>query len=83
MLDVEGGSRAAAMKGSMTFVFTHMIMRNFLLLLLLLLAIEIWGFSQRFEHQSWIWASGRGFGPSGWDFDLEELSHKFGLEHRG
>ena len=32
MIEVEGGSRAAALKGSMTYAFTHM--RNFLLLLL-------------------------------------------------
>ena len=33
MIECEGGCRAAAPKGSMTYAFTHM--RNFLLLLLL------------------------------------------------
>ena len=35
VIKVEGGSRAVALKGSMTYTFTHM--RNFLLLLLPLL----------------------------------------------
>ena len=39
VLKIEGGSRAAAPKGSMTYAFTHM--GNFLVLLL---AIEIWVF---------------------------------------
>ena len=43
MLEVEGRSRAAALKGSMTYAFTHV--GNFLLLLL---AIEITVFRRRF-----------------------------------
>ena len=55
MFEVEGGSRAAAPKGSMTYAFTHM--GNFLLLLL---AIGIWVLG--------LWA---GFGLRGWDLGLE------------
>ena len=44
--EVEGGSRAVAPKGSMTYAFTHM--GNFLLLLL---AIEIWVFRRRFRPE--------------------------------
>ena len=49
MIKIEGGCRAAAPKGSMTYAFTHM--RNFLLL-----AIVIWAFGLRFETQARIWA---------------------------
>ena len=38
VLEVEGGSRAGAPKGSMTYTFTHM--RNFLLLLLLCIPLQ-------------------------------------------
>ena len=38
VLEIEGGSRAAAPKGSMTYAFTHM--GNFFLLLLLLLLLH-------------------------------------------
>ena len=61
MIEVEGGSRAAAPKGSMTYAFTHM--GNFLLL-----AIEIWAFGLRFRPWGWdlslragIWVLGQGF----------------------
>ena len=37
VVEVEGGSRAAAPKGSMTYAFTHM--EDFLLLLLLVIEI--------------------------------------------
>ena len=52
----EGGSRAAALKGLMTYTFTHM--GNFLLLLLLLplassLLAEIWISRLRFGPQVW------------------------------
>ena len=61
MLEVEGGSRAAAPKGSMTYAFTHM--GNFLLLLLL--AIGIWASRLDFGLEAGIWASRLGFGPRG------------------
>ena len=64
MIVVEGGSRAAAPKGSMTFAFTHM--RNFLLLHPLL-AIGIGAFGLRLKPWGWdlglrdgIWALGLG-----------------------
>ena len=73
MLEVEGGSRAAAPKGSMTYVFTHM--ENFLLHLL---AIGIWAFGLGFRPWGWdldlgagIWILGLGFGPRGRDLGLE------------
>ena len=75
MIEVEGGNRAAAPKGSMTYALTHM--GNFLLLLLL--AYGIWAFRLRFGPQGWIWAFKAGiwasrleFGSQGWDLGLED-----------
>ena len=62
MLEVEGGSRAAAPKKSMTYAFTHM--GNFLLLLL---AIEIWVFRQRFRLEGWDLGLVADFEPRGLD----------------
>ena len=67
MIEVEGGSRAAASKGSMTYAITHM--GNFLLLLL---AIEIympWGWDSGLR--AGIWALGLGLGAQGWDLGLK------------
>ena len=50
MIEVEGGSRAAAPKGLMTYAFSHI--RNFLLLHLLL-AIGIWAFGLRLRPWGW------------------------------
>ena len=47
MIKVEGGSRAVAPKGLLTYTFTHM--RNFLLLL----AIRIWAFGLGFRPWGW------------------------------
>ena len=61
MLEVEGGSRAAAPKGSMTYAFTHM--GNFLLLLELEFGSRGWDLGL----EAGIWALRMGFGPEGWD----------------
>ena len=60
--EVEGRSRAAAPKGSMTYAFTHM--GNFLLLLL---AIEIWVFRRRFRPEGWDLGLVADFEPRGLD----------------
>ena len=62
MLEVGGGSRAAALMGSMTYAFTHM--GNFLLLLL---AIEIWVCRQRFRPEGWDLGLVADFEPRGLD----------------
>ena len=66
MIEVEGGPRAAAPKGSIAYAFTQM--RNFLLLHLLL-AIRIWAFGLRLRPLGWdlglrvgIWALRLGYG---------------------
>ena len=58
MIEVEGGSTAAAPKGLMTCAFTHM--EN----VLLLPAFGFWVFRLRFRWQGWIWAFKAEFGPS-------------------
>ena len=65
MHEVEGGSRAAAPIGSVTYAFTHM--GNFLLPL----AVGIWTFGLRFGPHGSIWAMRLGFGPQDWDMGLE------------
>ena len=62
VLEVEGGSKAEAPKGSMTSAFTHK--GNFLLLLL---AIEIWVFRRRFRPEGWDLGLVADFEPRGLD----------------
>ena len=74
MIEVEGGSRAAAPKGLMTCAFTHV--GNFLLLFP---DFGIWVFGLRFGWQGWILAFKAEFGPlrlefgpQGWDLGPED-----------
>ena len=81
VIEAEGGSRAAAQKGSMTHSFTRM--GNFILLLLdsplglrpsscdLSLQAAIWALRLEFGHKVGIWALRLGFGPRGWDLNLK------------
>ena len=84
MIEVEGGSRAAAPKDSMTcgigYAFTHI--RNFFRLHFLQ-AIGIWA---EIEALGWylgltagIWVSGLRVGSQGWEMDLRAGKRVLGL----
>ena len=68
MITVEGGSRAAAPEGSMTYAFTHT--GNFLLLLI---AIGSWALELRFGRQGWKLASRLDLGLEAriWAFQIQ------------
>ena len=67
MIRVQGGSRAAAQKGSMTYAFTHK--RNYLLLFRV---IGIWTFGLGFRPWGWGLDLGAGISASKLGFELGE-----------